>query len=114
MKHQFSIPASVQGKYAVIISAYSLAQGKVGEHIPGSTAATICDTGETALVLLDKELGSKNRHPMTGYTFLIHFPDGSMQPFNTAYQSVFGQAPIKRDNKESLYPCLKKYIAKRK
>lgn len=88
-----------------IIQAYSLAQNKVGELI-GEPIITDHEDGVHALLALDIALDSHPRVKGEGYYFQIELPDGRRVPFDTAYAEIFGEPPVRQDNRENLYPHL--------
>lgn len=86
-----------------IIQHYSLEAGKVGQNI-GDALILDHQDGESALLHLWHAMDN----PPTGggYKYHIRFPDGTETPFDAAYARIFGKAPVYRDNKATLYPCL--------
>lgn len=89
-----------------LIQAYSLERGKVGELVGEALFEEYSDV-PAALVALDCGM-SKPRDPRLGYRFLIVMPDERQLAFDSAYTEFFGEPPVKRDNKENLYPRLKR------
>jgi len=83
-----------------VISDYSLAEGKVGQPI-GNPMLVPHNEGKVALLHLWEEMEKGN-----GKMFTIRFTDGAEVPFDAAYKRIFGESPIYRDNKSTLYPRL--------
>lgn len=86
-----------------IVQKYSLERNKVGEPI-GEECVAVHRDEKAALLHL---WGAMEKPPTgDGYKYLIAFPDGQIMPFDAAYKRAFGESPVYRDNKATLYPRL--------
>ena len=88
---------------ATRIQKYSLAPNKVGELI-GPPSIIEHKNGEVALTHLWQAMDCPDK-PGEGRRFEIGI-DGEFMPFDSAYARIFGERPIYRDNKRTLYPKL--------
>lgn len=91
--------------YRTISSRYSLEPGEIGNPI-GDPVITEYPDGPSALRALESEIDSAGPTGM-GRRLLIRLPDGRELPFDGAYHAIFGEPPVYRDNRSTLYPRLK-------
>ena len=92
--------------YKTVVRTYSLEKDEVGKTV-GEVEVKDYPDGLSALLALDKEL---ERPSVKGrdFQFQIEMPDGRRLAFDDVYTEVFGERPVKRDGKVSLYPKLKR------
>ena len=100
-------------KWTVSISFMSLAEGEVGGPCNKKPIRREHNNPVEALLDLEKsiETNEGDDNLIAGHKVIIT-PDNRSLAFDTAYTEVFGVLPVHRDNKENLYPALRKAAKK--